>query len=142
MSAAIKPEIYATWIPRGNIAVKPEIYVTVYRAPQLVRITGDTTRTLKKIETASADSFRQIGTSAEVIGDTCRIVGQHVTLNGDTLREVDDLLPDFGLIVKEDKRKLEWLYANAIVAGEMTADGFVLKNMLGESVMTIPAGQP
>ena len=88
MSSAIKPEIYATWIPRGNIAVKPEFYATVYRAPQFVRITGDTARPLKKSETASADSYRQVASSVEVSADSSRTICATVNLTADATRAI------------------------------------------------------
>lgn len=65
-------------------------------------------------------------------------------------------LPDFGLMTKADKLKLDGIdtttlltkteasstyvtKALAITSGEMTANGFVLKNALGNGVVTIPA---
>lgn len=86
--AIVKPEIFISWIPRGNIAVKPEFYATVYRAPQRVRISADTARTLKKSETVSADSFRQLGNGVELSADSSRKIRATVNLTGDATRAI------------------------------------------------------
>ena len=51
-------------------------------------------------------------------------------------------LPDFGLMTKADKQKLDRIpddFSNFITSGVMTANGFVLTNNAGEGVVTIPA---
>lgn len=51
-------------------------------------------------------------------------------------------LPDFGLMTKADKQKLDRIpddFSNFITGGVMTANGFVLTNNAGEGVVTIPA---
>ena len=47
-------------------------------------------------------------------------------------------LPDFGLMTKADKQKLDDIADTCVTSGESTANGFVLKNRLGAVVITIP----
>ena len=88
MSAAIKPEIYISWIPKGNIVIKPEIYATVYRAPQITRITGKTHRIISKTESVEGDLKRQIGNVLEVAGNLTRQISKSEIAGGDTARAI------------------------------------------------------
>lgn len=88
MSAAIKPEIYISWMPKGNIVIKPEIYATVYRAPQITRITGKTHRIISKTESVEGDLKRQIGNVLEVAGNLTRQISKSEIAGGDTARAI------------------------------------------------------
>ena len=77
MSAAIKPEIYASWIPNGNVGLSPQIfisyipngeikatpqfYASVVFVPHVEKATADTSRNLSKLENVPADTFRKTG---------------------------------------------------------------------------------
>lgn len=115
MSAAIKPEVYATWIPNGEVKLIPQIFVTVVYVPHAEKVTADTSRKTKNIETAVADSLRKIKTTetaradlqrslkanekaiadtsrkigiTTIVADTSRNIKNIETANADTLREV------------------------------------------------------
>ena len=77
MSAAIKPEIYASWTPNGNVGLSPQIfisyipngeikatpqiYASVVFVPHVEKATADTSRNLSKLENVPADTFRKTG---------------------------------------------------------------------------------
>lgn len=74
MSAAIKPEIYISWIPNGKIIFTPQIYATVTFTPHVEKATADTSRNIKKLESFSADLNRKIGTTENPRADLRRTV--------------------------------------------------------------------
>ena len=86
--AAIKPEIYISWIPRGQISIKPEIYASMVIAPHIEQISADTKREVRNLETISADTSRRIGTTSHLQADTCRIVQKSEIVQADTFRQI------------------------------------------------------
>lgn len=88
MAVSIKPEIYISWIPRGQIEIKPEIYASIILAPKQEQITADTLRKISRKENISADTFRKIGKRETVQSDTLKIIKKSETIQGDTFRQI------------------------------------------------------
>ena len=88
MSINLKPEIYISWIPRGQIEVKPEIYASVIIAPHLENISADTSRKIKNSETSTADTLRNVGNVETVQGDLFRQLNKTENNFADTFRKV------------------------------------------------------
>ena len=113
---AIKPEIYASWIPTGQIVLKSEIYATIIRAPIHEKISADINRKICKPESTSGDielkigngekfsadvfrhvistdtvvaeTVRRLFTEDKVSGDTRRLIVQSAQIHADTYRDV------------------------------------------------------
>ena len=98
----------------------------------------------------------QLGQGADRTALTVIIGGTTYAVNSSGKLYIPINLPEFGLMTKADKLKLDGIdtstlltkteasstyvtKALAITSGEMTANGFVLKNALGNGVVTIPA---
>lgn len=104
MGAAIKPEIFISWIPDGKVNIAPKIYISVVYVPHVEKATADTLRNISKLETFSADTQRKIGNTEstradlnrkvknleKAIADTARKMGV-VTITADTCRVVKNL---------------------------------------------------
>lgn len=88
MSAAIKPEIYISWIPTGQIGLKPQIYATIIQAPIHEKISADLSRNVSKLESASGDLQRKIGNGETVSADVSRHVISTDTAIADTERKL------------------------------------------------------
>ena len=102
MSAAIKPEIYASWIPTGKIFLKPEVFVswiptgkiglrpfvfaTIIPAP--VKAEADLLRKVSTSDTAQADLSRKVTTSENISADLLRNVIDSVKASADTTRKL------------------------------------------------------
>lgn len=84
----IKPEVYISWIPRGQIEVKPEIYASIITAPHNEKISADTCRTVKNLDNSNADTFRQIAQSENLQADTKRNISKTENNSSDTLRKI------------------------------------------------------
>lgn len=97
---AIKPEIYISWIPTGQVYLKPQIYASYIPKPE--KATADLFRIVTNSESISADSLRKVTKSennpADLLrkltysdtfpADTKRKVYQHEITSGDTFRHV------------------------------------------------------
>ncbi|MBR4382013.1 MAG: hypothetical protein IKP64_00485, partial [Selenomonadaceae bacterium] len=88
MSAAIKPEIYISWIPTGQIGLKPQIYASIIQAPIHEKISADLSRNVSKPESASGDLQRKIGNGETVSADVSRHVISTDTAIADTERKL------------------------------------------------------
>lgn len=91
MGIILKPEIYISWIPRGQIEVKPEIYASIILAPHLETISADTSRKIKNFETATVDTLRKVGNVETVQGDLFRKINKTENNFADTFRQVGKL---------------------------------------------------
>jgi len=97
---AIKPEIFISWIPTGQVYLKPQIYASYIPKPE--KATADLFRIVTNSESISADSFRKVTKSennpADLLrkltysdtfpADIKRKVYQHEITSGDTFRRV------------------------------------------------------
>ena len=88
MSAAIKPEIYISWIPTGKIGLKPQIYATIIQAPIHEKISADTNRKLSNPESTHGDLQRKIGNGEKISADVYRHVFSTDTVIADTERKL------------------------------------------------------
>ena len=90
MSIILKPSVAVAWIPNGKIIVKPAIVATV--APSdVVKVSADTLRKIKKTENVKADTLRQIkALPTKIIGDTLRKISKLENVSGDTLRKIEE----------------------------------------------------
>ena len=88
MSAAIKPEIYISWIPTGQIGLKPQIYATIIPTPVIEKASADTNRKISNPESTSGDLLLQIGNGEKVSADVARHVISTDTVTADTLRKL------------------------------------------------------
>lgn len=86
MSAAIKPEIYISWIPTGQVVFKPLIFATYIPAPE--KVSADLSRNVSKSESISADSFRKLVNNEKVPADLSRVVIDSEKFSADTKRKV------------------------------------------------------
>lgn len=86
---AIKPEIYISWIPRGNISVKTQIFASIIPAEKVfTRTKADTDRRIGNYAETHADTLREIGKGEIVHGDSLRTVKKIETVHGDTSRKI------------------------------------------------------
>lgn len=83
---AIKPEIYISWIPTGQVHLKPSILATYIPAPE--KTSADTSRNVSKSESISADSIRHVTKSENNSADLLRTVIDSETSSADSLRKV------------------------------------------------------
>ena len=104
MSASIKPEIYASWIPNGKINLTPQIfisyipngkikatpqiYASVVYVPHIEKATADTSRNVSKLENISADTFRKVGNAENTRADLNRNVKNVEKVFADTSRKI------------------------------------------------------
>lgn len=86
MSAAIKPEVYISWVPTGVIGLKPQIYATYIPTPDKAR--ADLLRKISASESTRADSLRRIGTTKNFSADTLREVINSDKTVADTKRKI------------------------------------------------------
>ena len=80
----IAPEIYATLEMTGKIVFKPLVYATILPQPQFVQIGADTCRTIKTDENTGGDTKRQLAIFESVRCDTNRIIKRSEKTIGDT----------------------------------------------------------
>lgn len=108
----IKPEVFASWIPCGEINFKPEVFATIIddgvrcefsvdlcrkivrsetstvdlcrKITNTVDFTADLKRTLFKAETFAVDTQRTIVRSVDMLVDTCRKVSNKIDFAVDT----------------------------------------------------------
>ena len=153
---------YYGFIPSGasiSHASNQIVYTTNDGGTTTIQVYGvsvvsgdDTAATATLTGSSTIDSVTVTGTAAS--GLTLTISGTAYTVGQNGKLVV--ALPDFGLMTRADKIKLNNIdtttlltkteasstyvtKALAITSGEMTANGFVLKNALGNGVVTIPA---
>ena len=88
MSINLTPEVYISWIPRGQIEVKPEIYASIILAPHLETISADTCRNVKNLETLKADTFRKTGKAETLQADSYRKICKTENNLADTFRRI------------------------------------------------------
>ena len=88
MSINLKPEIYISWIPRGQIEVKPEIYASIILAPHLETISADTSRKVSNTENILVDTFRKVGNVETVQGDLFRKINKTEIISTDSFRRI------------------------------------------------------
>ena len=83
----IKPHIAASWIPMGTVAIKPQLMAAL--VPDSVqRVKADTFRKIGKTNIVTGDTARQVGKPDNITADTNRAVAKMETANGDILRQV------------------------------------------------------
>ena len=104
MSTTIKPEVYATWIPKGKIGLTPEIYAawvpkgkvtvtlevyaTIVVEGRQESITADTSRELQKAESTITDTLRKVTRYDGITGDLLRRIKSTAEIIGDTFRKI------------------------------------------------------
>lgn len=88
MSAIIKPEIFASWIPTGKIFLEPLIFATYIPAPVHEKNSADTLRKISKEESAGVDTLRKIGQREKFSADTKRALLKTEKAIADTSRKV------------------------------------------------------
>lgn len=88
MSAAVKPEIFISWIPQGKIGLTPLIFATYIHTPIHEKISADTKRNVSKTESSGVDLQRQIGNSENSPADTRRNIQRNEKIIGDTARKI------------------------------------------------------
>ena len=88
MSATIKPEIFASWIPTGKIIFEPLIFATYIPAPVHEKIPADTLRKISKEESTGVDTLRKVGQSEKFSTDTKRALLKTEKSIADTSRKI------------------------------------------------------
>ena len=86
---AIKPEIYISWIPRGNINVKTQIFASIIPSEKVFTQTkAATNRRVANFERTTANTLRKVGNAENFQADSLRVVKKVETVHGDTSRKL------------------------------------------------------
>ena len=86
---AIKPEIYISWIPRGNINVKTQIFASIIPSEKVfTQAKAATNRRVANFERTTANTLRKVGNAENFQADSLRVVKKVETVHGDTSRKL------------------------------------------------------
>ena len=88
MSAAVKSEIFISWIPQGKVCLTPLIFATCIQAPIHEKISANLLRNVNRLESSGGDLQRQIGNDEISPADTRRNIQRNEKIIGDTARKI------------------------------------------------------
>lgn len=127
LSAAIKPEIYISWVPTGKIAVKPEIYISWIPAGKIGLKPQIYATVIPAPEKTQADLSRKVTTAESISADSLRRIGQVENISADTLRNVvkaEQIISDTKRKLTAEEQNLNDLFRRVVYADKVLADIF------------------
>lgn len=127
LNAAVKPEIYISWIPTGKVAVKPEIYISWIPAGKIGLKPQIYATVIPAPEKTQADLSRKVTTAESIGADILRHIRQSENISADTLREVveaEQIISDTKRKLTAEEQNLSDLFRRVVYAEREIADIF------------------
>lgn len=142
MSVVIKPEIYISWIPTGQVELKPLLFATCIPLPKKFladlsrKVTSsestcaDVERIIVRNETALADLLRAVTHSEKISADTQRNLYVEEKFSADTFRRVVQSEEIFADIFRVVKKTVKTFADTSRKIGIEIAHADILRNLI------------